>query len=515
MAREALAQPKAEAHGEWEAVIGLEVHAQIRTDSKQFSPCPSVNTREIAVANRYVDPVSLGLPGTLPVLNRLSVVKVLALGMALGCEPVWDREEGFRRWREGGIAGFIDRRSEFARKHYFYPDLPKGYQISQYDRPLIRGGRLSYYHRLPDGSWEVREGLLERIHLEEDTGKLFHLGSEVLIDYNRSGVPLLELVTKPCFRSGEECVEFLETLRQTLIWLGISDANMEEGNFRCEPNISVRRRGEERLGVKTELKNLNSYAILRKAVDYEIRRQIELLESGGSVHQATLRWDGSRTVEMRRKETADDYRYFPEPDLPPLVISDQLIAEARELLEKRELPFAFTRRLVEAGVKEEWALALRASEELRRWFGELAEAGISPAEAAKWVTGEVQRLMRELGEGRCTPAELARLIGMVGEKRLREGQAKQVLERLWERGGKAEKVAEELGFGRSLTEEELSSIIRQVISENADIVEKIRGGKTSAIQALVGQVMRLTRGNADAREVRERLEREIGKSMET
>jgi len=366
---------------DYEAVIGLEIHAQVSTQSKQYCRCASVNPREIAEANQHICPVCLGHPGVLPVLNRESVLRALTLGARLGSQTT--------------------TRSIFARKNYFYPDLPKGYQITQYQTPLLSGGRLEF---VLDGEMHSTE--LERAHLEEDTAKIFYLPSgEVYLDYNRSGIPLLEIVTRPTIHSPEEAVAFLEELRQVLRRLGISQASMEEGNFRCEPNISVRPRGSSELRTKTEVKNLNSYATLSKALSYEIERQTEVWESGGEVAAQTLRWDDAaqRTVPMRVKETQADYRYFDEPDLPPLVVRNEETEEARRRAEDASVTIRWKGQEVrfpagmahamafvegETELREVESRLLATEPELLRLFAETVELSGKVQQSANWVLQE-------------------------------------------------------------------------------------------------------------------------------
>jgi aspartyl-tRNA(Asn)/glutamyl-tRNA(Gln) amidotransferase subunit B len=335
-----------ESKGNWEAVIGLELHAQLRTESKQYCACPVMFTNDPADANRYVCPICLGHPGVLPMLNRKSVGLALRLAIAAGAT--------------------VNRRNVFARKNYFYPDLPKGYQISQYEAPLAEGGELPYYTAqaraesargggamIADA--DARMARFTRMHLEEDTAKSYHLpDGRSIVDFNRSGIPLIEIVTQPDFRNADDAIAYLEEIRLTMIYLGVSDANMELGQMRCEPNVSVRRVGEAELRTKTEIKNLNSFALLKKAVEYEIERQTHEWESGGRVLPQTMRWDDDAsgfdgrtgaTVAMRTKETADDYRYFDEPDLPPLIVTDAMLADAARF--SYLTAFMLRRRLME------------------------------------------------------------------------------------------------------------------------------------------------------------------------
>ncbi|MDQ3023147.1 MAG: Asp-tRNA(Asn)/Glu-tRNA(Gln) amidotransferase subunit GatB [bacterium] len=456
----------------WETVIGLEVHVQIATQSKMYCACPAINTQEPAQANHYVCPVCLGHPGTLPRPNRQAVVRAMALAKKTGSQ----------------LAG----RSVFARKNYFYPDLPKGYQISQYDLPLASGGKVEYWH-----GGEAKIARLVRMHLEEDTAKLFHGegGSGALLDFNRSSMPLLEIVTEPDFRSGAECVSYLEELRTMLQRLGVSDAAMEAGNFRCEPNVSVRPVGETTLRTKTELKNLNSYSKLRRAVEAEVARQIELYDKGETVVQSTMRYDMQlgATIPMRLKETADDYRYFDDPDIPPLVLSKSMHDEA----ELHQAPSAFEqiREMVQAqGLGHEQAATIADDEELRRFYELCVVDGHDPRAVAKWVCGELTRLMRDAPLG-IEPGELSAVLKLLDEKKVTLMQAREVFEESYRSGSNVAAVFEQKYYGGPQTAEELRSECMEVIEANPKIVTDIRGGKITALQALIGQVLKRTRGS--------------------
>jgi len=488
---------------EYEAVIALEIHAHLKTARKQYCDCPVVNTREIAGANRYVCPVCLGHPGVLPVLNRESVVLAMMLGIRLGAD--------------------IARHSIFARKHYFYPDLPKGYQITQYQTPLVEGGELEY---LADG--EMRAAQLERAHLEEDTAKIFYQDDgSILLDYNRAGVPLLEIVTKPVFHCADEAVAYAEELRQVLRRLGVSDANMEEGSFRCEPNISVRRAGSSELRTKCEIKNLNSFAVIRKALEAEITRQIALYEEGSEVQHCTLRWDEEHavTVPSRIKETQADYRYFDEPDLPPLVLTDDDFAEARERYEDavftlkwkgEEQRFApgtaqLTRFLLDnTDLRESEIAVLLDDEDALRLL--LAGSEISGAfrECANWVLMEY-RPRRAEAEGYVTPQHIADIVALRADAKLNSTQAKEVFGLCFEQGVSAAEAVAKLGFDQVVSDSDLQDICSQVIAGNEKIVSDIRKGKKQAVRALLGQVMKLTRGKAKPDEAMAELKRQLGK----
>jgi aspartyl-tRNA(Asn)/glutamyl-tRNA(Gln) amidotransferase subunit B len=487
---------------EYEAVIALEIHAHLKTARKQYCDCPAVVTRELAEANRYVCPVCLGHPGVLPVLNRESVILAMMLGLRLGAD--------------------IARHSIFARKHYFYPDLPKGYQITQYQTPLVAGGELSY---LVDG--EMRAAQLERAHLEEDTAKIFYQDDgSILLDYNRAGVPLLEIVTEPVFRSAAEAVAYAEELRQVLRRLGVSDASMEEGSFRCEPNISVRPLGSDELRTKCEIKNLNSFAVIRKALDAEVARQIALYEAGGEVKHCTLRWDedGAATVPMRIKETQADYRYFDEPDLPPLILTDDDFAEARARYEETmySLHWEGEEHLFAPGTAQlarflrdntdlrddEVSLLLDDEEALRLLLASNELCGAF-RECANWVLMEY-RPRRAETEGRITPQHIADIVALRAEGKLNSTQAKEVFALCFERGISAADAVSERGFDKAVSESDLQEICAQVIADSEKIVADIRKGKQQAVRALLGQVMKRTRGKAKPDAAMAELKRQLG-----
>jgi len=465
----------------WETVIGLEVHAQISTDTKMYCSCPAVVTSELADANQYVCPVCLGHPGTLPRPNRGAVVRGLTLALKLGSR--------------------INERSVFARKNYFYPDLPKGYQISQYDLPLAEGGALPYWH----GTRKQEAGLV-RIHLEEDTAKLFHQDDgTAILDYNRSGVPLIEIVSLPDFREAAQCVSYLEELRGLLQRLGVSAAAMESGNFRCEPNISVRPRGESELRTKTEIKNLNSFATLRRAIEAEVRRQVELYTAGREVQQATLRYDEARgiTVPMRIKETADDYRYFDDPDLPPLVLTKGLLDEAGE--DVRASNFELRQMMVEEDkISHEMAATIADDRTVHRFYRLCCKDGHAPAEVAKWVTGELLRLLRE-APLKIQPGALSKVLKLLRAGELTLPQARAVFEQVYRTNKAVDVVVEEQGFEQQNGGVDLEKICSAVISDNPQVVADVKSGKTNAVQVLVGAVMKQTRGGADPKEARKLL----------
>jgi len=464
----------------WELVVGLEVHAQLTTGTKMYCACPQVNTNELGDANRYVCPVCLGHPGTLPRPNRQAVVRALTLAQKLGCT--------------------INERSVFARKNYFYPDLPKGYQISQYDLPLATGGVLPFWHKN-----ERREVRITRVHLEEDTAKLFHLPAGTAeLDYNRSGVPLVEIVSEPDFRDSAECVSYLDELRSLLRRLDISEAAMESGNFRCEPNISVRPKGATELRTKTELKNLNSFAALRRGIEAEAQRQIELYARKQPVLQATLRYDEARgiTVPMRIKETPDDYRYFDDPDIPPLLVTRAKLDEARESL--RASGFEVRRLMVEQdGISHEMAATIADDEVVHRFYRLCCQDGHEPRVVANWVTGELLRLMRD-APLRIEPGALSQVLTMLKQGEITQVQSKEVFEEVFRTGLSAPAVVEKRRMNQAV-ELDLAGLCSAAITENPAIVADIRAGRLNAVQVLVGSVLKKSRGAADPQTARRKL----------
>ena len=468
---------------ESESVIGLEIHAQLLTDTKIFCGC---STTFGAEPNTHVCPVCLGLPGALPVLNKRVVELATRAALALGCD--------------------VQAASVFARKNYFYPDLPKGYQISQYEQPLAVDGRVEYQS---DG--EAASVGIIRVHLEEDAGKSVHEGlpdSDAFthLDFNRSGVPLIEIVTHPDLRSGTAAADFFSRLRAILQAIGVNDGNMEEGSLRCDANVSVRPVGATNLGVKVEIKNINSFRYLQRAIDYEYGRQVELLRSGGSVVQETRLWDvdAGRTVPMRSKEEAHDYRYFPEPDLPPLTLSREWVSAIRAALP--ELPEERKRRFVaEYGLPEYDAGILTQSVELAQYFEDTVRESGNPKVASNWVMGEVLRRMKEEGveidDFKVAPSALAGLIAVVDAGQVSGTAAKKVFERMYETGETAEVAIAAEGLSQIDDVEALEAAVRTVIHAQPDAVVSYRAGKTSTLGFLVGQVMRETQGKANPQRV--------------
>ncbi len=462
----------------WEAVIGLEIHAQLLTESKIFCDCP---TAFGAPPNDHTCPVCTGLPGVLPVLNRRVVEFGLMAAAAFGCE--------------------VPGRSVFARKNYFYPDLPKGYQISQFEAPLGFGGGLEF-----DVDGEVRFVHLTRIHMEEDAGKLVHgrdLGdpSASFVDLNRAGVPLLEIVTEPDIRTPAEAAAFMAAMREVLVFLGICDGNMEEGSLRCDANVSVRPAGGTALGTKAEVKNINSFRFVQKALEYEIDRQTDLLETGGRVVQETRLFDADRgvTFSMRGKEEAHDYRYFPEPDLVPLEIDREWLDRIRAAVP--ELPRAMRRRLTgEMGLSAYDAGVITQDPCLARFLDEAVAAGASPKKAANWIMGELLRLRREdkdSGGGCVTPAALAALIALVDGGRVGMPAAKEVFAEVFRTGADPARVIEERGLGQVSDTSAIEALVDEVLAAHPGEAAAFRGGKEKLLGFFVGAVMRRSGGTAN------------------
>ncbi len=463
---------------DYEAVIGMEVHAQIRTESKMFCGCSADYAS--ATPNSHVCPVCMALPGVLPVINQRAVEATVLTGLALGCD--------------------IPEFAKFDRKNYPYPDLPKGYQISQYDLPLCIRGHLDIDTEA--GQQTVR---IRRVHLEEDTAKLVHAGDSSLIDYNRAGVPLMEIVTEADLHSAEAASAYLVTLRTILRYLGVNNGNMEEGALRCEANVSLRPLGTESFGTKVEVKNLNSFRAVRQAIDYEIDRQRRLLDAGQSVTQVTMGWDDVRgcTVFQRSKEGAEDYRYFPEPDLPPLTPSRAWVAEMRATLP--ELPAARAARFVEQyGLREHDARLLAEERAIAEYFEATvaaARAHTEPRGVANWLLGELFRLLREhacdIDQCRVSPEGLADLLGLIHQGAINATVSKQVLEEMFTSGDAADVVVRREGLTQLNDHAELARVIDRVLVSNPKPVQQYLDGKQSVLAFFVGQVMRETRGQAN------------------
>ncbi len=482
---------------EYETVIGIEVHAQLRTESKMFCACPTSPAEDGAdEPNTRVCPICMGMPGTLPVINRRAVELVMLTGLALDCRV---ETEAVR----------------FERKNYFYPDLPKGYQISQYALPLTSGGRLVV--PVPSEGREVTVGIT-RAHLEEDTARMQHAGRGYsVVDFNRAGVPLMEIVTEPDIRSPAEARAYGETLRELLRAIGASNADMDAGSMRIEGNVSLRPVGTSELGTKVEVKNLNSFRSLERALEFEVARHAEALDRGETLTQETRGWDeeNGRTIVQRSKEEANDYRYFPEPDLPPLRPSESWVAELRTQLP--ELPAQRRARYVDdLGLSEYDAGVLTADAALAAYFDAVVAAGIPPKRAANWVTGEFSRLLNQhAAEGlradrvALTPAGLAQLIGEVEAGRVSGTNAKTVLAEVFETGEDPRAVIERDGLGQVSDGGAIGTEIDAVLAEFPGQVAEYRSGKAQLFGFLVGQVMKRTAGRADARLVNEELRRRL------
>jgi aspartyl-tRNA(Asn)/glutamyl-tRNA(Gln) amidotransferase subunit B len=465
---------------EFEVVIGLEVHAQLATRSKMFCGCSAATfSGDVPLPpNTHTCPVCAGMPGVLPVINQQAVEYAIMAGLALNCQ----------------IAEF----TKWDRKNYHYPDLPKGYQISQYDLPLGYDGWLAVEVTGREKRIRVR-----RAHLEEDAGKLLHRGEYSLVDLNRAGVPLLEIVTEPDIRSADEAYGFLTELRTILRYLGVSTGDMEKGAMRCEPNISIRPLGSDVFGTRTEVKNLNSFRAVRAALAYEVERQTRVLESGGRLEQLTLGWDEDAgvTVPQRSKERAEDYRYFPEPDLPPLLVSQEWLAEIRARLP--ELPDAKRARFVSAyRISSYDTEVLAADKAVADYFEEAVRSyGGEPKTISNWISGELFRLMKDTGAEIDTlqvpPAALAELASLVDEGTLNASTAREVLREMFRTGEGARQVVERKGLVQISDQAALAAAVQQVLADNPQEVEEYLAGKEALAQWLMGQVMRATRGKAN------------------
>ncbi|PYR48511.1 MAG: Asp-tRNA(Asn)/Glu-tRNA(Gln) amidotransferase GatCAB subunit B [Acidobacteria bacterium] len=471
----------------YEPVIGLEIHAQLRTVSKIFCGC---STTFGTAPNSQVCPVCLGLPGVLPVLNRRAVDLAVRAGLALGCH--------------------VHNTSIFARKNYFYPDLPKGYQISQFERPLATAGALEWL--APGGPRRVG---ITRVHLEEDAGKSLHEGfadsdRKTGVDFNRSGVPLIEIVTEPDLRSAADAADFFSRLRSLLVWLDVNDGNMEEGSLRCDANISLRPVGSTALGTKAEVKNLNSFRFLQRALEHEIERQRELIEHGGRVVQETRLWDSgsATTVSMRSKEEAHDYRYFPEPDLPPLVVDDARIASIRGTMP--ELPDRRRQRFVESYALPEYdAVQLTQSMAVADYFEDAVRAGAPPKAISNWMMGELARALKDAGRDIAAspvPApRLAELLRLIERGTISGAIGKSVFERMFMTGQTPEAIVAAEGLSQIDDAAHIRGFVDAVLAQHPDVVAQFRAGKSSVFGFLVGQVMKAAGGRANPKRVNELL----------
>lgn len=475
----------------YEAVIGLEIHTELQTDSKMFCSCPAqVFGLE---PNTAVCPVCLGLPGVLPVPNKKAVEWTVKIALALNCS--------------------INRFSQFHRKNYFYPDMPKNYQISQYDYPIGVSGYLDI-----ETSKGMRRIRINRVHLEEDTGKLVHIGrtgriSEAeysLVDFNRAGVPLVEIVTEADIRTPEEAKVFMQTLRSILLSLEVSDCNMEEGSLRCDANVSIRPQGFEGYGTKTEIKNLNSFRALEKGLEYEIKRQLNIILSGEEVVQETRHWDdsGKRTVTLRTKEEAHDYRYFPEPDMVPMELSEDLIEKIRA--ELPELPIEKKQRFVsEYRIKEKDAGIIASDREMADFFEKAASKTKNPQAVANVILSDLLYFFNQtdtwFSESRVTPEHVAELVNLIDSGKISTKIGREILEEAFSTGKMPSEIVKEKGLEQISDDSLLESIVKEVIEENPQAVEDFRAGKKQAVGFLVGQVMKKTKGKANPQIVNKKI----------
>lgn len=475
---------------EWEIVMGLEVHTELSTKTKIFCNC---STQFGGEPNTHVCEICSGMPGTLPLLNKKVVEYAVRTGLATNCT--------------------ITQYNKFDRKNYFYPDLPKAYQISQLYLPICRNG----YIEVDADDGEKKKIRIHEIHMEEDAGKLIHDEWEdcTLVDYNRCGVPLLEIVSEPDFRSAEEVLQYLERLRAILQYIGASDCKMQEGSLRADINLSVRKKGEEKFGVRTEMKNMNSFKAIQRAIEYESQRQIELLEDGGVVTQETRRWDDNKGVStaMRSKEDAQDYKYFPEPDLPPIEISDEYIENIKNNMP--ELPQEKKQRyMTELGLPEYDTNILTGSVYLVRLFERTVEVTGNPKDSANWIMGELMKLLNDsqtLPENMSFEFDsLGKIINLVNSGKINRGTGKKVLEKVFTDNVEPEKYIEENNLGAMTDTGAIKSVIEQVIAENEKSVNEYKGGKIQAFQYLIGQSMRALRGKAPAQEVQKILKELLG-----
>jgi aspartyl-tRNA(Asn)/glutamyl-tRNA(Gln) amidotransferase subunit B len=485
----------------WETIIGLEIHAQLSTESKIFCGC---STRFGDEPNSNTCPVCLGLPGALPVLNRRVIELGARAALSLGLH--------------------VNNRSIFARKNYFYPDLPKGYQISQFDQPFSANGQLEIMTAERDEAghpveWRPKQITITRLHLEEDAGKNVHEGLPDIdrysyIDLNRAGTPLAEIVTEPDFRSSWEAYDYVNHVRRALQWVGASDADMEKGNLRCEANVSVRRKGDEKYGTKVELKNLNSVRFMQRGIEFEVNRQIGVLESGGRLQQETRLWDerAAETRVMRSKEEAHDYRYFPEPDLPPLIVSDEVIERVRAALP--ELPEARRRRFMEQySLSFSDASQLTSELSLADYYEKAAEASGNPRSTANWMRTELLRELEnagiDAGSSPVSATDLGGLVRLIDDEKISGKQGKDVLVEMFKTGKSAAAIIEEQGLVQLSDSGEIDSIIDQVLAASPQQVEGYRAGKESLFGFFVGQVMKASKGKANPKVVNERLKAKL------
>jgi aspartyl-tRNA(Asn)/glutamyl-tRNA(Gln) amidotransferase subunit B len=483
---------------QWEVVIGLENHVQLTTNSKIFS---GSSIKFGAEPNTQASPVDLALPGVLPVMNKGAVERAIRFGLAVGAK--------------------IAPQSVFARKNYFYPDLPKGYQISQFEDPVVQGGSLTFAFE-KDGKLETKTVNLTRAHLEEDAGKSLHEDYHGMsgIDLNRAGTPLLEIVSEPEIRSAAEAVAYAKALHGLVMWLGVCDGNMQEGSFRCDVNVSVRPVGQKEFGTRCEIKNLNSFRFIEEAVNYEVRRQIELIEDGGKVVQATRLWDPDRkeTRQMRSKEDAQDYRYFPDPDLPPLAISQEWIDRVKAGMP--ELPAAMRERFIrDYGLPEYDALILTSSQAMATYYeAVVAKAGKDNAKAAaNWLMGDVSSALNRadvaIENSPVEASQLALLLKRIADGTISNNAGKKVFSLMWDAQSEDEHLADAIiereGLKQISDTGALEAIVDEVLANNAKSVEQYKAGKEAAINALIGQCMKASKGKANPAQVTELLKKKL------
>ena len=479
---------------DYEPVIGLECHAQLLTKSKLFCSC---STKFGEAPNANTCPVCLGLPGALPVLNRTAVTMAVKAAVSLNCK--------------------VRTESQWARKNYFYPDLPKGYQISQYDRPLAQQG----FIEIKIEGKQKKVGV-QRVHMEEDAGKSLHegfpdSGRYTYLDFNRSGVPLIEIVTDPDIRSSAEAYDYLARLKQILEYLDVCDGNMEEGSLRCDANVSVRKIGEQKFGTRTELKNINSFRFVQKAIDYEVNRQIEVIEGGGRVVQETRLWNSveERTVSMRSKEEAHDYRYFPDPDLPLLTVESEWIKTVQRSMP--ELPEARRQRFItDYALSEYDAGVLTSTRALADFFEEVTKLSSQPKTAANWIMGDLLRFLKDnnvdlkdLSNSPVSPKMLAGMISLVENGTISGKIAKTVMEEMYNSGKDPQQIIQEKGLVQISNTDEIEKIVSKVIEENPKPVAQYRLGKTGNFGFFVGQVMKATGGRANPQTVNDILKKKL------
>lgn len=458
----------------FEAVIGLEIHAQLKTDSKMFCADSTIFD---AGDNENTSPVSVGMPGTLPVVNAKAIEYSIKTGLALGCQ--------------------IQKKSVFARKNYFYPDLPKGYQISQYDKPICEHGKLTFKIDGKDKTVGIT-----RAHMEEDAGKSIHQGEYTLINYNRSGIPLLEIVSEPDIRTPQEAAEYARTMRQILRYLDVCDGNLEEGSLRCDCNVSVRPVGTEKFGTKVEIKNINSFRFVEKAIEFEIDRQVETIENGEKIPQETRLWDPdkNRTFSMRTKENAQDYRYFPDPDLLPIVLTDAMIEKYRS--ELPELPGAMAQRFISAhGLTEYDALVLTSEKELADYFEATSKIAGNPKAASNWIQSELLRELnnhqKTVSQSPISPKNLGELIQLIENGTISGKIAKQVFIDMWQTGKTAADIVKEKNLVQITDTGAIEKVIDEVLAANQSQVADYRGGRTKLFGFFVGAVMKASKGQAN------------------